>query len=110
MTWKVLRDLNDLIKEEPYREQIKVEEIDRIKKKRYKKEVYRQMIHNYLRKYNKPIWMLSREDIAIMTENMDSMDKTMFMDQVKYTLETTFGKPIKWIVQNNKSILFTKDK
>lgn len=55
MTWKVLRDLNDLIKEEPYREQIKVDEIDRIKKKRYKKEVYRQMIHNYLRKYNKPI-------------------------------------------------------
>lgn len=54
--------------------------------------------------------MLSREDIAIMTEWMDSMDRTMFMDQVKYTLETTFGKPIKWIVQNNKSILFTKDK
>lgn len=40
---------------------------------------------------------------------MDTMDRTLFMDQVKYSLETTFGKPIKRIVQNNKSILFTKD-
>jgi hypothetical protein len=68
------------------------------------------MIHNYLRKYQKWIWMLSREDIAIMTEWMDTIDKTLFMDQVKYTLETTYGKPIKRIVQNNKSILFNKDK
>jgi len=41
---------------------------------------------------------------------MDTIDKTLFMDQVKYTLETTFGKPIKWIVQNNKSILFSNNK
>lgn len=108
--WKELRELNELLKEEPYKEKIKIDEIDRQKRKRYKKEVYRQMIHNYLRKYHKPIWMLSREDIVIMTENMDPMDKTLFMDQVKYSLETTWGKPIKWIVQNNKSILFAKDK
>lgn len=106
--WQVLRDINDLIKEEPYREKIKIEDIDRIKRKRYKQEVYRKMIHNYLRKYQKWIWMLSREDIAIMTEWMDTIDKTLFMDQVKYSLETTYGKPIKRIVQNNKSILFTK--
>jgi hypothetical protein len=66
------------------------------------------MIHNYLRKYKKGIWMLSKEDIVIMTEWMDTLDKTLFMDQVKYSLETTFGKPIKWIVENNKSILFNK--
>ncbi len=106
--WQILRDINDLIKEEPYREKIKIEDIDRIKRKRYKQEVYRKMIHNYLRKYQKWIWMLSREDIAIMTEWMDTIDKTLFMDQVKYSLETTYGKPIKRIVQNNKSILFTK--
>lgn len=108
--WQILRDINDLIKEEPYREKIKIEDIDRIKRKRYKQEVYRKMIHNYLRKYQKGIWMLSKEDIAIMTEWMDTLDKTLFMDQVKYSLETTFGKPIKWIVENNKSILFNKDK
>lgn len=107
---KELRDLNDLIKEEPYRETVKIEDIDRIKKRRYKQEVYRKMIHNYLRKYQKPLGMLSKEDIAIMTEWMDTMDRTLFMDQVKYSLETTFGKPIKRIIQNNKSILFTKDK
>lgn len=106
---KELRDLNDLLKEEPYREEIKVSDIDRIKKKRYKKEVYRQMIHNYLRKYHKWIDMLSKEDIAIMTEGMDTLDRTLFMDQVKYCLETTWWKPIKWIVQNNKSILFGKN-
>ena len=106
--WQILRDINDLIKEEPYREKIKIEDIDRIKRKRYKQEVYRKMIHNYLRKYQKWIWMLSREDIAIMTEWMDTIDKTLFLDQVKYSLETTYGKPIKRIVQNNKSILFTK--
>lgn len=106
--WQILRDINDLIKEEPYREKIKIEDIDRIKRKRYKQEVYRKMIHNYLRKYQKWIWMLSKEDIAIMTEWMDTLDKTLFLDQVKYSLETTYGKPIKWIVQNNKSILFNK--
>ena len=108
MTRKVMRELDELIREEPYREEIKIGEIDRIKKKRYKKEVYRQMIHNYLRKYQKGIWMLSKEDIAIMTEWMDTLDKTLFMDQVKYSLETTYGKPIKRIIQNNKSILFDK--
>lgn len=108
MTWQILRDLNDLIKEEPYREKIKIEDIDRIKRKRYKQEVYRKMIHNYLRKYQKWIGLLSKEDIAIMTEWMDTLDRTLFMDQVKYTLETTYGKPIKWIIQNNKSILFNK--
>ena len=106
--WQILRDINDLIKEEPYREKIKIEDIDRIKRKRYKQEVYRKMIRNYLRKYKKPLSLLSKEDIAIMTEWMDTLDKTLFMDQVKYTLETTYGKPIKWIVQNNKSILFAK--
>ena len=50
---KILRDIDDLIREEPEREVIKISEIDREKKKRYKKEVYRQMIHNYLRKYHK---------------------------------------------------------
>ena len=45
---KVLRDINDLITEEPYREKIKIEDIDRIKRKRYKQEVYRKIIHNYL--------------------------------------------------------------
>lgn len=106
--WQILRDIDDLIKEEPYREKIKIEDIDRAKKKRYKKEVYRQMIRNYLRKYHKPIWMLSKEDIAIMTEGFDTIDKTLFLDQVKYTLETNRGKPIKRIIENNKSILFTK--
>lgn len=103
-----MRDLKDLIQEEPYREKIKIEELSRLKAKRYKKEVYRKMIHNYLRKYNKGIGMLSREDIAIMTEWFDTIDKTLFLDQVKYCLETTWWKPIKWIVQNNKSILFNK--
>lgn len=51
--WQILRDINDLIKEEPERENIKISDIDRVKKKRYKQEVYRQMIHNYLRKYKK---------------------------------------------------------
>lgn len=106
--WQILRDINDLIKDEPYREKVRVEEIDRIKRKRYKQEVYRKMIHNYLRKYHKGIWMLSKEDIGIMTDWMDTLDRTLFMDQVKYTLETTYGKPIKWIVQNKKSILFDK--
>ena len=107
---QVLKDIDELTREEPYREKIRIEDIDRIKKKRHKTEVYRKMIHNYLRKYHKPIGMLSREDIAIMTEWMDSMDRTLFLDQVKHSLETTFGKPIKRIIQNNKSILFTKDK
>lgn len=106
--WQVLRDLNDLITEEPKREEIKIEELSRLKAKRYKKEVYRQMIYNFLRKYNKWIWDLTKEDIGFITEWMDSMDRSIFMDQVKYCLETNWWKPIKWIVQNNVSALFEK--
>lgn len=101
-----MKDLDDLIKEEPMREKIRVEDISRQKAKRYKKEVYRQMIYNFLRKEHKWIWELSKEDIASMTEWFDTIDKTIFMDQVKYCLETNWGKPIKWIIQNNKSVLF----
>lgn len=106
--WKELRELNELLKEEPYREKIKVEELSRQKAKRYKQEVFRQMIYNFLRKYHKGIWQLSKEDIAFMTDGMDNLDRTLFMDQVKYCLETNYGKPIKRIIQNNKSILFDK--
>ena len=108
MTWQVMRDLKELYEMEPYRETVKLEEIDRAKKKRYKKEVFRKQIHNYLRKNQKWIDKLTKEDIAILTEWMDDIDRTMFLDQVKYTLETTYGKPIKRIIQNNKSVLFTK--
>lgn len=108
MTRKVLSDINDLIKEEPYREEVKVEEIARIKAKRMKKEAFRRKIYNYLRKYGKDIGLLSREDIVIMTEWMDALDKSMFMDQVKYCLETNWWKPIKRIIENEKSILFDK--
>ena len=66
--WQIIRDIKDLRKEEQYRELITVEDLSRQKAKRYKKEVYRKMIYNYLRKYHKGIDMLSREDIAIMTE------------------------------------------
>lgn len=48
-----MRDLKDLYEEEPYREKIKLEDIDRIKRKRYKQEVYRKMIRLYLRKHQK---------------------------------------------------------
>ena len=105
---QAMRDLNDLIKEEPYREKIKLEDIDRYKAKRYKKEAYRKAIRNYLRRYHKPIGMLPKEDIAIMTEWMDAVDRTLFMDEVKHSLETNRGKPISRIAQNNKSILFSK--
>lgn len=53
MTWQIMRDLKDLYEEEPYREKIKLEDIDRAKQKRYKKEVYRMMIRNYLRQHKK---------------------------------------------------------
>ena len=106
--WQVLKDINDLIKEEPLRHEADLEGLKRSMTKRRKAESYRQVIYNYLRKYHKPIWMLSKEDIAIMTEGLDTLDKSLFLDQVKYCLETNWWKPIKWIIQNNKSILFTK--
>ena len=49
---QILRDINDLIKEEPYREKIKIEDIDRLRGRGISKK-YRKMIHNYLRKYRK---------------------------------------------------------
>jgi hypothetical protein len=79
-------------------------------RRKYVVVLYRKMIHNYLRKYHKWIGMLSKEDIAIMTDWFNTIDKTLFLDQVKYCLEVNWGKPIKWVIQNNKSILFAKDK
>ena len=103
-----MSDMNDLLKEEPIKQEIDIEWLKRSINKQAKKERFRQVIYNYLRKYNKWIDLLSREDIVIMTEWMDTLDKTMFMDEVKHCLETNWWKPIKWIIQNNKSILFTK--
>lgn len=103
-----LSDINDLIREEPIKQEVDIEWLKRSINKQQKKEMFRQAIYNYLRKYNKWIDLLSREDIGIMTEWMDTLDRTMFMDEVKHCLETNWGKPIKRIIQNNKSILFTK--
>jgi hypothetical protein len=66
------------------------------------------MIYDFLRKYKKPISLLSTEDIAMMTEWFDTIHKSAFLDQVKYCLETNYWKPLSWIRENNKSILFTK--
>lgn len=103
---KVLSDINDLIKEEPIRQEVSLEELKRSIEKREKAEYFRNKIYNYLKKYQKPIELLSREDLVIMTEWMNALDKELFMDQVKRCLETNRWKPIKWIVQNKKSILF----
>lgn len=108
MTWKILRDLNDLIKEEPHREEIKISDIERFQAKRYKKEVYRRMIYNYLRKNKKGIWELSAEDIGQITAGFNSLDVSIFMDEVKHCLEVNWWKPIKRIIANNKSVLFDK--
>jgi hypothetical protein len=66
--WRVLGEINELLKEEPEREQINMAEQERIKRKRLEKETYRRMIYDFLRKYKKPISLLSTEDIAMMTE------------------------------------------
>lgn len=106
--WKILSDINDLIKEEPVKQTVNLEELQRAVNKRKRKDVFRDAIYRYLKKYNKPISLLTREDIAIMTEWMDALMRNEFMDQVKYCLETNYWKPIAWIKANNKSLLFNK--
>lgn len=108
MTWQVLRDLSDLIKEEPLREEVNVKEVERIANKRRKKEAFREYIYDYLRARHKKISEMDREDLAIMTEWLDWYDASMFMDEVKKCLEANRWKPIKWIIENNKSVLFAK--
>ena len=44
--WQILRDINDLIKEEPYREKIKMRTLIGLRGRGTRK-VYRKMIHNY---------------------------------------------------------------
>lgn len=106
MQRQVMKDLNDMIKAEPKKWEPDLEGLKRSMTKRRKAERFREMIYQYLRKYNKPIWMLSKEDIAIMTEWMNTLDVSMFMDEVKKCLEVNWWKPIKRVIQNKKSILF----
>ena len=108
MQRQVMKDLNDMIKAEPRKSEPDLEGLKRSMTKRRKAERYREMIYLYLRKYKKHIWMLSKEDIAIMTEWMNTLDISLFMDEVKKCLEVNWWKPLKRVIQNHKSILFDK--
>lgn len=107
--WQVLKDIDELIKEEPEREHINFEEMSRMKAKRYKKEVFRERIKFYLRKHEKGISQLNREDLVNLCEWLESLDAGIMMDEVKKSLEVNYWKPLKWIIENHKSALFTNN-
>lgn len=43
-----------------------------------------------------------------MTEGYTSRQKQVFMEQLLKSMQTNRGKPIKWIRENNKSVLLNQ--
>lgn len=51
---------------------------------------------------------LSKADLEKMTEWMNTVQTTVFTEQVMKALKTNRGKPLKRIKENNKSVLLNQ--
>lgn len=75
-------------------------------KNRVRKEYFNNVIYKYL--HEKWIWIekITKKDINILGKMYNDKDREVLIQQIMYTLETRFGKPLKRIKENNKSALF----
>ena len=88
------------------REPVDDSEVINFAKNRVKKEYFNNVIHKYL--HDNWIWIekITKKDINILGKMYNDKDREVLIQQIMYTLETRFGKPLKRIKENNKSDLF----
>lgn len=104
--WKELRDINEMFT--PVKERKVIDDSDVIKfaKNRVRKQYFNEIIDKYLRENHIWIENLSKKDINILGKKYNDKDREVLIQQIMFTLETRFGKPLKRIKDNKKSALF----
>lgn len=103
---KELREINEMFspirKKEPFDDR----DVINFAKNRVKKEYFNNVIEKYLKDNKIGIEKITKKDINILGKKYNDKDREVLIQQIMFTLETRFGKPLRWIKDNNKSALF----
>ena len=103
---KEMAELSDIMKDKREQELVDLEAIDRANENRVKIYKFNDMILKYLKENEMTIDQISKGDIEILTKDMVEWDKYIFIKQVVKAIETNYWKPIQWIRDNKKFVLF----
>lgn len=105
---KELRELNEMFTPLRKEEVIDDSDVIRYQKIRTAKEHFNNLIDKYLRENHISISEISKKDINLLGKKYNEKDREILIQQIMYHLETNFGKPLKWIKENNKCALFNE--
>ena len=103
-----MQELSEMMKPEPYRQEIDDRLLQATLREQNVRRYFNQQIRNYLRTTKKWMGSLNLDDYNKMTENYNTKQKQVFMDQLLKAMQTNRGKPIKWIREHNKSVLLNQ--
>ena len=103
---KELRELNEIFTPIRERQIVDDDDVVRYQKIRVAKEYFNDLIRKYLREKHISIKEITKKDINYLGKKYNEKDREILIQQVMYHLETTFGKPLKWIRENDKCALF----
>lgn len=104
--WKELRELNEIFTPIKERQIVDDSDVVRYQKIRVAKEHFNELIRRYLKEKHISIKEITKKDINYLGKKYNEKDREILIQQVMYHLETTFGKPLKWIRENDKCALF----
>ena len=104
--WKELKEINEMFTPLRNREPIDDSDVVRYQKIRTAKEFFNNLIEKYLKEKNISIDKITKKDINYLGKKYNEKDREILIQQVMYFLETNFGKPLKWIKENDKCALF----
>ena len=104
--WKELIEINEMFT--PLKERHVVDDSDVVKfqKIRVAKEYFNNKIREYLKEKHLSIKEITKKDINYLGKNYNEKDREVLIQQIMYHLETSFGKPLKRIKENDKCALF----
>ena len=103
---KELRELNEIFTPIKERQIVDDSDVVRYQKIRVAKEYFNELIRKYLKEKHISIKEITKKDINYLGKKYNEKDREILIQQVMYHLETTFGKPLKWIRENDKCALF----
>lgn len=108
MAWKVIKELQDMMKVQKTQEEIDDRLVEAQIREQRVRDYFNNQIHTYLRTNKKGMGQLDLSDYEKMTKNYNTKQKQVFMEQLLKAMQTNRGKPIKRIKENNKSVLLNQ--
>ena len=103
-----MQELSEMMQNQKKEEHIDDRLVQMAIRERQVRDYFNNQIHTYLRTNRKWMGQLDLSDYNKMTENYNTRQKQVFMDQLLKAMQTNRGKPIKWIKEHNKSILLNQ--